>query len=195
MKTEIPLQRWLTICVPYFRFALVDQLFSGFRKTIHDLCFSNSARSSQYAAAQEDYGICDSCNGSAPWMPIELFHPVFGHFKDDAAKQLPVPEDVAYYTAEYMAATSRIYDNESMRRTALKTILSELIGFPITVEVNSDNTCPDGIVKCKTQCGEAVLLLKEDKNESGAGHPDPSTQAGFSYAHTWVQSNVSEYDS
>ena len=124
-------------------------------------------------------------------MPIELFHPVFGHFKDDAAKQLPVPEDVAYYTAEYMVTASRMYANESMRRTALKAILSELIGFPITLEGNDDNTGPDGIVKRKTHCGEAVLLCKEDENELGTGHPDPSTEAGFSYARTWVQSNVS----
>jgi hypothetical protein len=77
--------------------------------------------------------------------------------------------------------TSRTYANGTMRRTALKTTLSELIGFPIRLEWNDDNNRPDGIVKYKTQCGEAVILLKEDENELGTGHPDPSTQAGFGF--------------
>jgi hypothetical protein len=154
---------------------------------------SDSAKSSEYATAQKAYAICDGRNDSAPGMPIELFHPVFGHFKDDVAKQLPIPEDVAYCTAEYMVATSRIYANESIRRTALKTILSELIGFPISLEGNNDNTRPDGMVKCKTLCGSALLLLKEDKTELANGHSDPSTQAGLSYARAWVQSDVSEH--
>ena len=91
---------------------------------------------------------------------------------------------------EYMVVTSRTYANGTMRRTALKTTLSELIGFPIRLEWNDDNTRPDGIVRCKTQCDEAVLLLKEDENELGTGHPDPSTKAGLLYAPTWVQGNA-----
>jgi hypothetical protein len=41
--------------------------------------------------------------------PIQLFHPVFGHFLDDLSNDLPVPPEIAKATIGYMRASSAIY--------------------------------------------------------------------------------------
>ena len=52
--------------------------------------------------------------------PIQLFHPVFGHFIDDLSNNLCVPPEIVKATVCYMRPSSAIYDNEAIRRAALE---------------------------------------------------------------------------
>ena len=44
--------------------------------------------------------------------PIQLFHPVFGHFSDDIKSSHDIPDDMILQTIEYMKAASAIYTSQ-----------------------------------------------------------------------------------
>ena len=125
--------------------------------------------------------------------PIQLFHPVFGHFLDDLSNDLPVPPQIANATVGYMQASSAIYDNEATRRVTLEPHLGRILGNGMGTVVNADGTSPDGalsITLTKGVCDTIALLLKEDKNNLGDGGCDPSIQAGLSMSRFWAQGQV-----
>ena len=122
--------------------------------------------------------------------PVQLFHPIFGHFLDDIRKTDDIPEEIIRQTIAYMKAATAVYENERKRRDKLNPLLSEVLGVHIQAIVNSDNTRPDGVVELSTPIGFATIMQEEDKNEKGDGNSDPSAQAGFSYARTWAQDKV-----
>ena len=129
--------------------------------------------------------------------PIQLFHPVFGHFLDDLLNDLAVPPDIAKATIGYMRASSEIYDNEAKRRAALEPYLGRILGSGMGTVVNADGTWPDGalsITLTKEICETVVSLLKEEKNNFGDGGCDPSTQVGLSMARFWAQDQVDKCD-
>ena len=125
--------------------------------------------------------------------PIQLFHPVFGHFLDDQANTLPVPPEVAKATVRYMRAASGIYDTEGNRTLATGPLFRDILGMGMSTVLNADRTSPDGLIEISLtgETHESIApLLKEDKREFGDGGSDPSTQAGLSMARYWAQSEV-----
>jgi len=56
--------------------------------------------------------------------------------------------------------------------------------------MNGDKATPDGIAEMVIGVLLFLILLKEDKNEFGDSVSDPSTQAGLSLGHAWVQAKV-----
>ena len=77
--------------------------------------------------------------------PIQLFHPVFGHFIDDLSNNLCVPPEIVKATVRYMRASSAIYDNEAIRRAALEPHLGRILGNGMGTVVNPDGTWPVGL--------------------------------------------------
>ena len=135
------------------------------------------------------------CPISTTAPPIQLFHPVFGHFLDDIAdEKLDVPQETVRATACFMAAASGIYEKEDHRKPAIFPHLAEALSTGMTKKiVNSDLTSPDGAVSLPLvgDIYETVSpLLAEDKREVGEGGSDPSTQVGLSMARFWAQDNV-----
>ena len=129
--------------------------------------------------------------------PIQLFHPVFGHFLDDLSNDLPVPLEIAKATIGYMRASSAIYDNGANRRAALEPHLGRILGRGMGTVVNADGTWPDGtlsITLTEEICETVVSLLKGEKNNFGDGSCDPSIQDGSSMARFWAQDQVDKCD-
>lgn len=159
---------------------------------------ADSAKSSKYTKSQINYSIYDGrYKADKPRtsvsLPVQLFHPAFGHFLDDMKNNgVPVPDDIIRQTTEYMKAASAIYETEAKRRVVLTPLLCRILGVDIQMIRNEDETNPDGIVEVVKNEARSLLLLKEDKNEFGDGGSDPSTQAGLSAGRCWAQSRVCE---
>jgi hypothetical protein len=130
--------------------------------------------------------------------PIQIYHPVFGHFWDDLTNEdLEVPAEVVRATARFMGEASGIYENEEKRRLAIRPKLLDIICVGMEKILNIDSTSPDGVVVAQAlMMGEvAAIGIEEDKNEFGDGGSDPSTQAGLSYGRFWAQPNVRAFKS
>ena len=130
--------------------------------------------------------------------PIQLYHPDFGHFRDDFTnKDLEVPAEVVRATTRFMGKASGIYKNEDTRRSAIRPELLDVISVGMEKIINLDSTSADGMVVTQAlMIGEvAAIGIEEDKNEFGDGGSDPSTQAGLSYGRFWAQTNVRAFKS
>jgi len=153
---------------------------------------ADSAKSLYYTKSQIAYSIYDGRykanrprTSVAP--PVQLFHPVFGHFLDSVQSNLALSDDIVRQTTEYMKAASAIYESEETRRKVLTPLLCAILDVNIQMISNEDKTNPDGIVETPKNM---LLFLKEDKNEFGEGGSDPSTQAGLSAGRCWAQPRV-----
>jgi hypothetical protein len=161
---------------------------------------SESAKSKEYRVHQNTspihdgrYDVKNTVETTA--LPIQLYHPVFGHFLDDLSSPLLAPAETVRATTGYMRAASAIYENEATRRQALEPHLRNILAITFTTIANADRTSPDGgflISPAGEILESALALLKEDKNEFGDGGCDPSTQAGLSAVRFWVQSEVAK---
>ena len=157
---------------------------------------AHSAKSSNYIKSQIEYSIRDSrYNANKPRTsvapPIQLFHPVFGHFLDDIKSNRALPDNIILQTVEYMKAASAIYESEEKCRKVLTPLLCTILDVNIQMILNEDKTNPDGIVELvKKNMLHFMIFLLEDKNEFGDGGSDPSTQAGLSAGRCWAQSRV-----
>ena len=126
--------------------------------------------------------------------PVQLFHPVFGHFLDDIAdEKLDIPPETLRATAVFMASASGIYEREEIRKSVILPHLSAALSIGMTQVVNIDLTSPDGAV-IVTLTGDipetAATLLDEQKRDVGEGGSDPSVQVAFSMIRFWAQDNV-----
>ena len=135
-----------------------------------------------------------NCPISTTAPPVQLFHPVFGHFLDDIAdEKLDVPQEILRAAARFMASASGIYEKEDHRKPAIFPHLAAALSTGMTKIVNLDLTSPDGAISLPLagDIHETVaLLLAEDKREVGEGGSDPSIQAGLSMIRFWAQDNV-----
>ena len=130
--------------------------------------------------------------------PIQLYHPDFGHFRDDFTnKDLEVPAEVVCATTRSMGKASGIYKNEDMWRSAIRPKLLDVISVGMKKIINLDSTSADGMVVSQALVVGvvAVIVIEEDKNEFGDGGSNPSTQAGLSYGRFWAQTNVRAFKS
>ena len=130
--------------------------------------------------------------------PIQLFHPVFGHFLDSLSNKFHVPDDFVKATVGYMQVSSAIYDTEADRSATLAPHLGRILGCAVGTVVNADGTHPDGalpIVLTNEICETVVTLLIEEKNNFGDAGCDPSIQVGLSMTRFWAQNQVDKHDS
>jgi hypothetical protein len=154
---------------------------------------SDSAKSLAYPKSQAAYSIYDGrFKAGSPRAtvapPVQLFNPAFGHFLDDIRKH---PDDaIVRTTIAYMREASAVYTTEEKRRQKLTPLLSTVLGVHIQMVLNSDKTCPDGIVEFLTPIGAAAVMHMEDKNEKGDGGSDASTQVSLSHPRCFGQDKV-----
>ena len=160
---------------------------------------SKSAKSTGYRMYQRNLPIYDgrydvNCSISTTAPPVQLFHPVFGHFLDDIAdEKLDVPQEILRAASCFMASASGIYEKEDHQKLAIFPHLTAALSMGMTKIVNLDLTSPDGAISLPLagDIHETVaLLLVEDKREVGEGGSDPSIQAGLSMIRFWAQDNV-----
>jgi hypothetical protein len=201
-RGEIRSLLWIKVRIFFpFLSSLINNI-TGFKNVISRILKamppSDSAKSSNYTKSQIAYSIYDGRykankprTSVAP--PVQLFHPVFGHFldimKNDSDEALP--DDIIRKTTEYMKAASAIYASEEERRAALTPLLRDILNVNIQMILNKDKTNPDGIVEMALGILLFMIFLEEDKNELGDGGSDPSTQTGLSIARCWAQDKVS----
>jgi hypothetical protein len=186
----------------FFFLSIPDKLHStGFHNVISRILKAqapaNSSKSLNYTKSQVTYSIYDGrykvdMPRTSVSLPVQLFHPAFGHFLDHLKNDDIPPDDTVRKTTEYMKASSAIYTTEAERREVLTPLLCRILGVNIQMIQNADLTIPDGIVEVGTNEARSLLLVKEDKKEFGDGGSDPSTQAGLSVGRCWAQSRVCE---
>jgi len=126
--------------------------------------------------------------------PIEIFHPVFGHFLDDVSNlDLDVPQVILDATRELMKKSTGLYSSERSRQCGLDQAFSNAISFGCSQIVNLDLTSPDAValLNIGSPVNESVpLLVKEDKKMMGEGGCDPTLQVTLSAGRLWSQPNV-----
>ena len=122
--------------------------------------------------------------------PVQLFHPVFGHFLDDVKSGGPVPDETTRLTWDYMKSASAVYASEEERRWELTPLLCGVLGVRLNIHSMILNENPDGITELITNPGPILLLLS--KNELGEGGFHPLTQIDFSVASCWAKSRVND---
>ena len=124
---------------------------------------------------------------SAP--PIQLFHPVFGHFLDDLSSDLPLPPEFVDMTIRYMRAASAIYEDEADRRYALEPRLSCVLDTDM-----SDKTLLGGGLLLVTRATprSVMHLVWEDQSQLGSRGYDPSIQASLSTVQSWLRPEVNK---
>jgi hypothetical protein len=159
---------------------------------------SESAKSAEYKVYQQDFPIYDGrCNVKKPVEttapPTQLFHPVFGHFLDDLANDLPVPLTVAKATVRYICGLRRGY---MTGKKIYGCTFLRILGMGVSRMANADRTSPGGWIEISLtgDTHESIAaLLKEDKKDVGDGGYDSSTQAGLSMARYWAQLDVLKF--
>jgi len=198
-KGEIRSLLWIKVRIFFPLLSSLINDITGFQNVISRILNamppSDSAKSSNYTKSQIAYSIYDGRfkankprTSVAP--PVQLFHPVFGHFLDVVNDNHALPDDIIRKTTEYMKAASAIYVSEEERRAALTPLLCDILKVNIQMILNKDKTIPDGIVEMAKGILLFLILLKEEKNEVGDGGSDPSTQSGLSTARCWAQDKV-----
>ena len=80
---------------------------------------SESAKSSEYLDYQQHLPIYDGrfdpCHAVATIAPpVQLFHPVFAHFLDDLASDVPVPAELTKAVVPYMKNSPQPYKSKKM---------------------------------------------------------------------------------
>jgi hypothetical protein len=90
------------------------------------------------------YNVKKPVETTAP--PNQLFHPIFGHFLDDLANDLPVPLTIAKGTVRYMRAASGKYDSEENRKLATDLPFREILGMGTSRVANADRMSLDGLI-------------------------------------------------
>ena len=151
-----------------------------------------SAKSSAYPKSQITYSIYDGRyeenkprTSIAP--PIQLFHPIFGHFLDNLKGTGSIPDDIIRTTTKYMKASSAVYANKKYCQAELTPILCKILGVNIQTILTNMNA--DGVLEWPMEAGNFLILLEE---EFGEGDMDSSAQAGLSMARLWTQSKVGD---
>lgn len=181
----------------------LHSFFLGYNDTISKALDAatpcNSAKSTSYRVYQQNLPIYDGrydITAITPTtaIPIQLFHPVFGHFLDNIANQnLIILDETLNAVTSFMGVASAIHEDERNRKKKVVPPLSAALHAGFTQIVNLDFTFLDNCVTETLANGipETVsLLIVEDKREVGEGGSDPSTQAGLSMIRYWAQKNV-----
>lgn len=179
---------------------ILMELYDSFNRTIMPMKKppSEMAKSMQYIANQGGKSRILDCRcvdkGPATVVPpIQLFNPVFAYFTSRAFDpEHNVPSVFVRRIRTAVELFAQIHSSEASRQTSLRSILQDIISFPIFFASNADGTSADGVVfgsHGRTEC--TYLVVVEEKRELGDGWSDPSTQGAFSYLRTFCRPNNS----
>ncbi|KAL5634282.1 hypothetical protein ACGC1H_006180 [Rhizoctonia solani] len=114
------------------------------------------------------------------WLPIVLYHPVFGRFLTRLRSTEPVDPEVYLRTREHLYISQNLYGGTQARNEAIRSSLGRLLGGAL------QETQANGVESGGAITGpEATCLIIL---ETGMGPSDPSTQAAQSYTRYWSNS-------
>jgi hypothetical protein len=134
-KGEIRSLLWIKVRIFFPLLPSLISAITGFQNVISRILKAmppaDSAKSPNYTKSQLTYSVYDGRykatkprTSVAP--PVQLFHPVFGHFLDIVKGNQALPDDIFRKTTAYMKAASAIYANEEERRAALTPLLRDI---------------------------------------------------------------------
>ncbi|KAI6096220.1 glycosyltransferase family 20-domain-containing protein [Pisolithus sp. B1] len=175
---------------------ILMELYDSFNCTITPMKKppSEVAKSMQYVTNQEGKSwILDCrCLDEGPATvgpPIQLFNLVFTYFASKAFDpKHSIPPAFICHVCTAVELFAQIHSSEASRQTSLRSILQDIISFPIIFMGSADGTLADGVVlgsHGRTEC--MYLVVVEEKRELGDGSSDPSTQGAFSYLRIFCQ--------
>lgn len=126
-------------------------------------------------------------------LPIQIYHPVFGHFLQRCRDTtVAIPEDVLRYTAALLRSVTEISTQEAPRDAKTREILAQILSVPLEHISNQDKTSPEYMSLASTLMNiSAASSIKEVKGELGIGGSDPSVQCSFSFARFYCSEEVS----
>ncbi|KAL5631181.1 hypothetical protein ACGC1H_006876 [Rhizoctonia solani] len=119
------------------------------------------------------------------WLPIMLYHPVFGRFLTRLRSTDPIDSEVYLRTTEHFPVSQNLYEEETNHAQARDEItrssLRRLLGDALR-KTKANGVEADGVI---TGPDATCLVIMEMKNEIGMGSSDPSIQAAQSYTRYW----------
>jgi hypothetical protein len=149
-----------------------------------------AATSTGLLKAQADEPFLNGRPFEAVGPPITIYEPIFATFRAMNEDKLPVdisPQD--YESVEdFLARSANIYPTEADRRHAINKPLQDLLAMRFNSVQLVDKTANDGVIEQDFGQNACLLLIRELKNDGGAG--DPSAQVGYSYARWWADPQV-----
>lgn len=170
----------------------ISSLQKRFEKVVSRISLSSSDISSAYTKTQLADCIYDGRyqekkpkTNMAP--PLQLFHPVFGHFLDDINGTDLISNDMIRKTTKYMQAASAIYISEEKCRHGLTTVLCEILGVETQTTVDGDEIITDGTILARTPEAGYLIILHQGTTGSGRSVFDQAKHAGLSMAYSWAQ--------
>jgi hypothetical protein len=129
---------------------------------------------------------------STATLPIQIYHPVFGHFLQRCNNTtLAIPEDVLCNTAALIRSVSKISTKEAPRDAETRAILAQILAVGLEHVSNQDKTSADYMSLAPTPMNiNAASSIKEVKGELGIGGSDPSVQCSFSFSRFYCGDEV-----
>ncbi|CAE6407480.1 unnamed protein product [Rhizoctonia solani] len=183
--------RSITPLSPQTEFEKLIQKFmsdrSRFVQSIRETTTS-SASAARHNNFLEQQGGDDYINIGRPannaWLPIVLYHKVFGQFLRGLRSSYP-PNEVYQHTEQHFSVSQAMYGGETGNPQAkdkhFRDSLRHLLGDALQKN-KGDGVEADGVT---TGTNLAYLVVMEMKNEIGTGSSDPSVQAAQSYMRYW----------
>ncbi|EUC66950.1 kinase domain protein, putative [Rhizoctonia solani AG-3 Rhs1AP] len=119
------------------------------------------------------------------WLPIVLYHPVFGRFLTRLRSTDPIDPKVYLRTREHFPVSQNLYEegtkNGQARDEVTRSSFRRLLGDTLR-KTKANGVEADAVI---TGPGATCVAIMEMKNEIGMESSDPSTQAAQSYTRYW----------
>lgn len=123
--------------------------------------------------------------------PVQVFHPVFQQFLDRIEDPTFKPSDVGVRAvSEVMSTSVEIRPSESEAFSALRPLLSKLLGRTLTQQPSAGTHTADGLVVKQLGKSTVPLVCIEYKSAFGEGGCHPSAQAAYSTREFLVLNEV-----
>jgi hypothetical protein len=124
-------------------------------------------------------------------LPIQLFHPVFQQFID----RINDPEfksdiETIASVSKLMSTTMELFSSESDALSALRPILSGLLGPDLVQMPSKASHAQDALIHKRIDGMDVPLVCFEYKLALGQGNCDPSVQAAHSVREFLVKDQV-----
>lgn len=143
--------------------------------------------------------ICDgSYNPNRPLdttaLPVQIYNPIFEQFSSRINDPTFEPDESTIATVALLAAeTSKIRHPESNAFSALRPLLTKLLGRDVGQVPSSGSRTPDGLVYKMIRESRVPLVCIEYKRALGEGGCDPSVQAAYSVRDYLVLEKVCDF--
>ena len=169
--------------------------FTGFENFLSRILKTRSPSDSSSAYTKSELADCiydGHCQEGKPKTnvapPLQLFHPVFGHFLDDLHGTDLIADGMIRKITKYMKAASAIYPSEEERCHELTLVLCGILGVDMQTIVEGDKMLLDGVLERILEAGY-LIILHEETADFGLGGFE-ATQAGLCMGHSWAQKKV-----